>query len=33
MDNMIPLKDAIEWIAKMAAKDGVISANERRLLK
>ena len=33
MEKQIPLSEAIQWIAKMAAKDGVISKNERRLLK
>ena len=33
MEKQISLNEAIQWITKMAAKDGVISQNERRLLK
>ena len=33
MHKTITVKDTIKWITRMAAKDGVISANERRLLK
>ena len=33
MHKTISVEDTIKWITRMAAKDGVISANERRLLK
>lgn len=33
MEQQISIQEAIKWIAKMAAKDGVISHNERKLLK
>ena len=33
MHKTITVKDTIKWITRMAAKDGVISANERRLLR
>ena len=33
MQKTITIKEATNWITKMAAKDGVISTNERKLLK
>ena len=33
MHKTISVEDTIKWITRMAAKDGVISANERRLLR
>ncbi len=32
-DESIPILEAAKWLARMAAKDGVVSANERKLLK
>ncbi len=31
--DTIPVLEAAKWLARMAAKDGVVSANERKLLK
>ena len=31
--DMIPMSDAVRWLTRIAAKDGVVSQNERRLLK
>lgn len=32
-DKSIPILEAAKWLARMAAKDGVVSSNERKLLK
>ncbi len=31
--DTIPVLEAAKWLARMAAKDGVVSSNERKLLK